>query len=67
MDSERIAKQLLDTMKSVGINVDIFKAHSLRGATATHLLTKGVSQDLVQSRGHWTTSQNMDMYYSRMH
>ena len=67
MGPERIAKRLLNTIKSPGTNMDIFKVHSLRAATTAHLLTKGVTLDLVQRRGHWTTSHTMDMYYSRMH
>ena len=38
LGSERIAKRLMFLMKEVGIDTSIFKPHSLRGATATHLL-----------------------------
>ena len=36
LGSERIAKRLMHIMEEVGIDTSIFKAHSLRGATATH-------------------------------
>ena len=52
---------------SSGINVHTYKAHSLRGATATHLMPKGVERGLVQSRGQWTSSQTLDKYYNRLH
>ena len=67
LGSERIAKRLMHIMEEVGIDTSIFKAHSLRGATATHLLKKGVSQDLVQGRGHWASRITLDQYYSRLH
>ena len=67
LGSERLAKRLLDVMQSVGIDTEIFKSHSLRGATATHLLKEGVPHHLVQSRGAWTSSATLDVYYNRLH
>ena len=67
LGSERIAKRLMFLMKEVGIDTSIFKPHSLRGATATHLLKGGVSQDLIQGRGHWASRITLDQYYSRLH
>jgi len=64
---ERIAKRVLAKMEQLGININIFKAHSLRGATATHLLKTGASKTLVQARGHWTSTQTLDDYYNRLH
>ena len=54
-------------MQKAGIQTDIFKAHSLRGATATHLLRQGVSMDLIQGRGQWASKQTLDQYYARLH
>lgn len=66
LGSERLAKRLLVTMEKAGINTEHFKAHSLRGATASHLLNN-VDKHLVQSRGGWTSSRTLDSYYNRLH
>jgi hypothetical protein len=58
---------MLVLMEEQGIETRVFKAHSLRGATATHLLKKGVPHSLVQARGAWSSSQTLDLYYNRLH
>ena len=67
LQSERVAKRALQVMQRVGIDVRIFKAHSLRGATATHLMEHGMSRNLVQARGCWKSSTTLDEYYDRLH
>ena len=67
LGAERIAKRALNVMREVGVNTEVFKAHSIRGAAATHLMSKNVPQNLVQSRGGWTSSATLDKYYSRLH
>ena len=64
---ERIEKRCPHAMQALGIHTDIFKSHSLRGATATHLLRAGVPAHLVQARGHWTNQNTMIEYYGRLH
>ena len=41
--SQRIAHWIKDLLKEAGIDVSIFKAHSVRGASTTAALSKGVS------------------------
>ena len=65
--AERIAKRLLAIMARHGINTQVFKAHSLRGATATHLMRVGAPRHEVQARGGWSSSQTLDTYYLRLH
>ena len=65
--AQRIAKYCLIAMDGVGINTRIFKAHSIRGATATFLLSLGIEKSLVKSRGNWSSEECMDWYYSRLH
>ena len=67
LGSERIAKRVLACMEAGGVNTQVFKAHSLRGATATHLLKMGVQADVVRARGGWSTKKTLDTYYSRLH
>ena len=54
-------------LNTICIDTQVFKTHSLRGATATHLLVKGVATDLVQARGQWASNMTMDLYYSGLH
>jgi hypothetical protein len=67
LGAERIAKRTKALMASVGIDVSVFKAHSIRGAVATLLMKRGVSRELVQARGHWSSTATLDMYYARLH
>ncbi len=67
MGSERIAKRVKETMTRLGIPTDAFKSHSLRGATATHLMLNGMQPQWVQSRGGWQSPETMQVYYNRLH
>ena len=67
MGAERIAKRCLQLMQNAGIPVDVYKAHSLRAATATHFQRLGVQKDLIQGRGRWSTPEAMDRYYLKLH
>ena len=59
-----MAKRILAVMGQVGIKADFYKAHSLRGATSTHMLQKNVPQEWVKARGHWSSSVALDQYYN---
>ena len=65
--AERLAKRTLKVMESVGLDTTIFKAHSVRGASATFFMQAGVPKELVQARGGWTTQETVLQYYSRAH
>ena len=67
LGAERLAKRLLHMMRTSGLDTETYKAHSLRGATATHLLRLGLPINWVQSRGNWTTQATLDTYYNRLH
>ena len=67
MGAQRIAKRTLEVMGRAGIDTKIFKAHSLRGATATAMIEKRVPKDHVQARGGWRSSATLDEYYARLH
>jgi integrase len=67
LGAERLAKRLLSVMASVGIDTQVFKAHSLRGATATHLMARGQPKEMVQARGGWSSTATLDVYYNRLH
>ena len=59
LGSERIAKRVLACMEAGGVNRQVFKAHCLRGATATHLLKLGVQADVVRARGGLEHDKNV--------
>ena len=62
---QRLAKRMLGVLQLAGIDTAVYKAHSLRGATATHLLKTGTPPTWVRTRGGWTSSATLDLYYSR--
>ncbi len=62
MGSERIAKRCLNIMKQLGIDTEVYKSHSLRGATATQLAKSGIRLPWIQGRGAgptWTPCKNI--------
>ena len=67
LGSERIAKRCLLVLKRVGVDINVFKSHSLRGATATHLAAMGVPLPWIQGRGGWSSSVTMQQHYDRLH
>ena len=54
-------------MTQLGIPTEAFKANSLRGATATHLMLNGMEPQWVQSRGVRQSPETMQNYYNRIH
>ena len=67
LGSDRIARLCLQQMTECGVDTEVFKAHSLRGAAATYLPQLGVPQSLVQAHGFWSSTQTLDEYYPRLH
>ena len=52
---QRIAHWIKDLLKEAGIDVSIFKAHSVRGASITAALTKGVSVADILHTADWSS------------
>ena len=67
LGSDRIARLCLQQMTDCGLDTEVFKAHSVRGAAATYLLQLGVPQTLVQAHGFWSSTQTLDKYHPRLH
>ena len=67
LGAEAVAKVVLKLMTDCGIDTNLFKAHSVRGASATALLAAGVDQTLTRQRGGWTDSRAFDVHYARLH
>jgi len=67
MGPEYIAKVTLKAMAETGIETAEWKAHSLRGAAATHFMAKGVPGAVVQAWSGWASAATMATYYARHH
>jgi len=65
LTSQRIAKLVLEAMTAVGVDTNMFKAGSLRGATASSMLDKGASVDEVMRLGQWSSYTVFDRFYNR--
>jgi hypothetical protein len=67
LSSERIAKLTLHYLEKAGIPSTRFKAHSLRGATATYLtMMKKVPEQSIRARGGWFSgSDSYAKHYDR--
>jgi len=62
---ERIAKIMLETMQSAGIDTDNFKAHSTRSSTATKAFYLGIPLRNVLVRGGWKSEVSFRAWYCK--
>jgi hypothetical protein len=67
LGAERIAKTVLEAMQTLGIDTAFFKAHALRGASASTALSNGVLPFMVQGRGGWRSAESFNQFYARAH
>ena len=62
---QRIAHWIKDLLKEAGIDVSVFKAHSVRGASTTAALTKGVSVTDILHTADWSSDTTFRRFYYR--
>ena len=67
LGSEAIAKVALHIMQECGIDTNLFKAHSMRGAAATAFMAAGIDQCLTRQRGGWSDTTAFEAHYARLH
>ena len=67
MGAERIAKTSMAFLRRCGVDVAVFKSHSLRGATATHFIACGLQPLVVQARSGWKSEATFREHYFRGH
>ena len=67
LGAEQLPKQVLKIMQAIGNKIAFVKAHSSRGAPATHMPKENIPQEWVQARGHWSTTTTLGQYYIRLH
>jgi len=65
VSAQRIAKWITFVLQMAGIDTTIFKAHSVRSATATNLRRQGASVEDVMRHGHWRSRSVFSRFYDR--
>lgn len=65
VSSQRIAKWLKSVLHDAGVDTTIFKAHSIRSASATLQRQQGASADEIMAKGHWRSRTVFARFYDR--
>lgn len=65
VSTSTVARWLKFVLNSSGINTDIFKAHSFRGASTSAALNKGCSLNLILKTADWKSDKVFKKYYYR--
>lgn len=60
-----LARWLKTVLCSAGINIDYFKAHSFRGATASTAFNSGCSVKHIMSTANWSSAKTFFKFYHR--
>jgi len=60
-----LAHWIKDLLKKAGVNTDVFKAHSVRGATTSAALDKGVLISDILSTADWSRESTFRNFYYR--
>ena len=65
MSSSTIARWIKQILSLSSIDIDIFKAHSARGASATAAADRGVSISEILQLGDWSQKNTFQKFYYR--
>ena len=63
VSSATISRWLKDIIQKAGINHDIFKGHSVRGASTSAAKCAGLSISTILSMADWTSSSKFNKFY----
>ena len=63
--SSTLARWMLDALEQSSIDVDKFKAHSIRGASTSKAVNMGVSINDIISTADWTNIRTFEKFYHR--
>ena len=63
--SQRIAHWIKNLLEEAGVDTSVFKAHSVRGASATVALNKGVSLSDILNTADWSKDSTFRRFYYR--
>ena len=61
--SQRIAHWIKDLLQDAGVDTNVFKAHSARGASATAAYNKGVSMQEILQTADWSKDSTFRGFY----
>ena len=61
--TQRLAHWIKDLLKEAGANTEVFKAHSVRGATTSAALDKGVYVSDILSTADWSRDSTFWSFY----
>ena len=62
-----LAKWLLSAMQLSGISTDVYKAQSIRAASAAEMKTKGMSLRQILDRGFWSQREGTSRVFKRFY
>ena len=60
-----IARWIIDVMGTTGIDITLFKAHSIRSASSSIAFRSGASLADVLKTGDWSSAKNFQKFYCR--
>ena len=63
--SQTLARWTMTIMASAGIDISVFKSHSTRSASASHLINAGTPLSEVLKQGSWTDESTFRHFYLR--
>ena len=63
--SSSISRWLLNILKQAGVNTDVFKAHSTRGAATSASVRLGASMRDVLTTAGWSSASTFSSFYHR--
>ena len=63
--SSTLARWMLDALKQSSVDLDKFKAHSIRGASTSKTVNTGVSINDIISTADWTNNRTLEKFYHR--
>ena len=63
MSSATISRWMKQVLAEAGICTDVFKAHSVRAASSSAAMTKGVSVADIMHTAGWSRSSTFEKFY----
>jgi len=64
--TQRLAHWIKDLLKEAGVDTAVFKAHSVRGASTSAALKKGVHISDILSTANWNRESTFQRFYCRL-
>ena len=63
VSTQRLAHRIKDLLKESGVNTNVFKAHSVRGATTSAALDKGAQISVILNTANWSQESTFRRFY----